>query len=68
MNSCKGVCKRYSITAKKYEADVRRCTKCEVFFKTLELRCPCCKVRLRINSRWNKVIKRKNEHLYEARY
>jgi len=58
--SCKGIClhmKHKSIpNSKKYQFGLKRCSWCEVFMFTEEIRCPCCKMILRTKSR----NKRKN--------
>ena len=49
---CKNLCLRAKIKAKAYAENVKRCTICEAFFKTEDIRCPCCNEKLRVNSRW----------------
>ena len=53
--SCKGIClqlKHKSIpNSKKYQFGLKRCSWCEVFMFTEEIRCPCCKMILRTKSR-----------------
>ena len=62
--SCKGIClqlKHKSITnAKKYQFGLKRCSWCEVFMSTEEIRCPCCKMILRTKSRNKKKVKSSN--------
>ena len=53
--SCKGIC-RLSETTKvpnshKYEYGLKRCSWCEVWLNTDEIRCLCCKMILRTKSR-----------------
>ena len=60
MNCCKNVCRRTSITTKGYGGDIKRCSRCEVYFDTKELKCACCGTKLRIHSRWH----RKPMHYY----
>lgn len=56
--NCHGVCEFYKTrkipTSKKYENGQKRCSLCEVFLATLNLRCPCCNSMLRSKSRKNK--------------
>ena len=52
---CKGICVRY-IGKKipnglKYSSGYKRCTHCSLFVKTIEIRCPCCKAKLRTKPR-----------------
>ena len=59
--SCKGIC-RLSEQIKipnshKYEYGLKRCSGCEVWLNTDEIRCKCCKMILRTKSR-NKRIHR----------
>tara|TARA_B100000029_G_scaffold101452_2_gene91754 strand:- start:6051 stop:6284 length:234 start_codon:yes stop_codon:yes gene_type:complete len=53
--SCKGICLQISHhaipNAKKYEFGLKRCSWCEVFLSTDDVRCPCCKMILRTKSR-----------------
>ena len=62
--SCKGICihlKHQSIpNAKKYQFGLKRCSWCEVFMSTEEIRCPCCKMILRTKSRNKKKAKVSN--------
>ena len=59
--TCKGICSRHKHTQKwglsKYGAGLKRCSSCEVFFKTDEVRCPCCNLILKTHSR-NRYKKR----------
>ena len=62
--SCKGVC-RLSETIKipnshKYERGLKRCSWCEVWLNTDEVRCLCCKMILRTKSRNKKAYKPKS--------
>ena len=59
--SCKGLC-RLSETIKipnsrKYEYGLKRCSWCEVWLNTDEIRCSCCKMILRTKSRNKKAYK-----------
>jgi len=62
--SCKGICiqmKHSSIpNSKKYELGLKRCSWCEVFMATEEIRCPCCKMILRTKSRNKKKLLSRN--------
>ncbi len=46
--------------SKKYEFGLKRCSWCEVFMATEEIRCPCCKMILRTKSRNKKKLIAKN--------
>ncbi len=35
----------------KYSTVYKRCTNCSLFVKTVEIRCPCCSVKLRTKPR-----------------
>ncbi len=52
---CKGVCIEYigprMQNGKKYGSGQKRCSYCELFILTDEVRCPCCGVILRTKSR-----------------
>ena len=52
---CKGICVRYTgekiSNGLKYSSGYKRCTHCSLFVKTIEIRCPCCKAKLRTTSR-----------------
>jgi len=58
--SCKGICihlKHSSVpNSMKYEIGLKRCSWCEVFLSTEEIRCPCCKMILRTKSRNKKKL------------
>ena len=58
--SCKGICiqmkHRPVPNAKKYEFGLKRCSWCEVFLSTDEIRCPCCRMILRTKSRNKKKL------------
>ena len=58
--SCKGICIQMKHNpvpnAKKYEFGLKRCSWCEVFLSTDEIRCPCCKMILRTKSRNKKKL------------
>lgn len=53
--SCRGICIDTKITsipnAKKYQFGLKRCTWCEVWLDTNEIRCSCCRMILRTRSR-----------------
>ena len=55
VQSCKGICVSFKgipmINSKRYESGQKRCSYCELFLKTPEIRCPCCKTILRTKSR-----------------
>ncbi len=52
---CKGVCIQYKgprmQNGKRYESGQKRCSYCDLFILTKEIRCPCCGVILRTKSR-----------------
>jgi hypothetical protein len=56
--SCKGICIKIKHgpipNAKKYEFGLKRCSWCEVFLSTDEIRCPCCRMILRTKARSRK--------------
>ena len=58
--SCKGICiqmKHSSVpNSMKYQIGLKRCSWCEVFLSTEEIRCPCCKMILRTKSRNKKKL------------
>ena len=53
--TCKGICSRYKHTQKwglpKYGAGIKRCSTCDVFLKTDDVRCICCNLILKTHSR-----------------
>ena len=53
--SCKGVCVLSKVTkvpnSQKYQFGLIRCSWCEVWLDTNEIRCKCCKMILRTKSR-----------------
>ena len=59
--SCKGICRLSELikiaNSHKYEYGLKRCSWCEVWLNTDEIRCNCCKMILRTKSR-NKRIHR----------
>ena len=61
--SCKGVCRLSETTkipnSRKYEYGLKRCSWCEVWLNTDEIRCSCCKMILRNKSRNKKAYKLK---------
>ena len=52
---CKGLCERLRTTTKqnnlRYLAGQKRCSLCASFFYINDVRCPCCKTRLRFKAR-----------------
>ncbi len=62
--SCKGICVGTKITnipnSKKYQFGLKRCTWCEVWVDTREVRCTCCKMILRTRSRNKKKTSSKS--------
>ena len=60
---CNGICSIFRSTkvtmAKKYQNGQKRCTLCDVFFKTESNRCPCCNIKLRTKSRNYKSKKKR---------
>ena len=61
--TCHGLCeyqKSPSIKNNLYKMGHKRCSLCTLFFVTDEIRCPCCKTRLRVKSR---TRKRKLKHM-----
>lgn len=61
MNVCKGTCNRYKATKSKgkqrYVYGQKRCPVCAIFIICDDVRCPCCKVKLRTTPRANKSRK-----------
>ena len=59
--SCKGLCFEFRQdkipNAEKYQAGQKRCSWCEIWFSTNEIRCPCCKMILRTKSRNKRKMK-----------
>ena len=57
---CKGTCKELEIKNHKkiYYLGLKRCSICEVFFKTNEKFCSCCGTSLRNNPRQSRKPKR----------
>ena len=57
-NSCKNICHRlrasFTHGRLRYVDGHKYCAMCEVYFKTDELRCVCCKARLRVKPRNHK--------------
>ena len=62
--SCKGVCglsEKIKIpNSHKYEYGLKRCSWCEVWLNTDEIRCSCCKMILRTKSRNKRAYKVKS--------
>lgn len=52
---CKGICARLETTGggkySAYTLGYKRCSSCNVFIKTDQRRCPCCKLPLRVKKR-----------------
>lgn len=59
--SCKGICLNSIVTkvpnSKKYQFGLKRCSWCEIWVDTNEIRCHCCKMILRTKSRNKKKSK-----------
>ena len=57
--SCKGVCINYKHTSihngMKYSSGIKRCTECQIFMDIQEIRCPCCRTKLRTKARNKKT-------------
>jgi len=57
--SCKGICTQNQITkvpnSQKYQFGLKRCSWCEVWLDTNEIRCECCKMILRTKARNKKI-------------
>lgn len=53
--TCIGLCERLKSNPTKnslrYSAGQKRCSLCAHFFHTPEIRCPCCKTKLRLKAR-----------------
>ena len=58
--SCKGICTQHKIikvpNSQKYQFGLKRCSCCEVWLDTEEIRCSCCKMILRTKSRNKKRV------------
>tara|TARA_B100000029_G_scaffold25416_1_gene25045 strand:+ start:634 stop:840 length:207 start_codon:yes stop_codon:yes gene_type:complete len=56
--SCKGICHQLKTStvpnSQKYEFGLKRCSWCEVWLETDEVRCICCKMILRTKARSKK--------------
>ena len=52
---CKGVCTNYKHTSihngMKYAYGLKRCTECRIFMDIQDIRCPCCRTKLRTRAR-----------------
>jgi hypothetical protein len=52
---CKGICTRLETTGggkySAYTLGYKRCSSCNLFIKTDQKRCPCCKLPLRVKKR-----------------
>ena len=59
--SCKGLCLEFKQdkipNSQKYQVGQKRCSWCEIWFSTDEIRCPCCKMILRTKSRNKRKMK-----------
>ena len=59
--SCKGICLEFEPTripnARKYQEGLKRCSWCDIWFKTEEIRCPCCRMILRVKARGSRTKK-----------
>jgi len=53
--SCKGICLHIDTekvpNSRKYQHGLKRCSWCDIWLETDEVRCPCCKMILRTKSR-----------------
>ena len=53
--SCKGICLHIDTekipNGQKYEYGLKRCSWCNIWLETDDVRCPCCKMILRTKSR-----------------
>ena len=53
--SCKGICFELKSSgipnSKKYQFGLKRCSWCDVYLATTEVRCPCCRMILRTKAR-----------------
>ena len=52
--TCKGICHRHRAQERsgdRYANGQKRCQVCQIYMKCDELRCPCCKSKLRTKSR-----------------
>ena len=56
---CRGICGKYKAlkpaNGSRYENGQKRCQTCEVFLKWNGNQCPCCKLKLRLGSRYIKL-------------
>ena len=59
--TCKGLCLEFRQdkipNSQKYQVGQKRCSWCEIWFSTDEIRCPCCKMILRTKSRNKRKMK-----------
>ena len=62
--SCKGICRlseKIKVpNSRKYEYGLKRCSWCDVYMATEEIRCPCCKMILRTKARNRSKMKMEN--------
>ncbi len=53
--TCKGICEREKAGpihwGLRYGLGQKRCSLCDVFFATVQFRCPCCRTKLRSKPR-----------------
>lgn len=53
---CKGVCSRLETTGggkfSAYGQGYKRCSSCDIFIKTDDTRCPCCRLPLHVKKRF----------------
>jgi hypothetical protein len=57
--SCKGICVRYKAnrprSGMRYESGQKRCQACEIFMIWQDLWSPCCRYRLRMDQKIEKI-------------
>ena len=62
--SCKGICFQLKSSgvpnSKKYQYGLKRCSWCDVYMASEEIRCPCCKMILRTKARNRSKMKMEN--------
>ena len=56
--TCRGFCDQFKVKVAtkipRYSTGYKRCTLCAAYFLTFDIRCPCCKTKLRTRAR-NKI-------------
>lgn len=61
---CNGICHRYKAKKQnnvgRYASGQKRCNVCNMYLNWEGLFCPCCNLRIRMNSRYSKL---KEKHL-----